>query len=654
MKILVNYLPQFYETEINNKHFGKGYTEWIAVKGAKSFFEGHNQPRIPLDDNYYSLLDAEVIRWQSKLATAYGIDGFALYHYYFAKNKVELNKPAELLLNNEDIEIDFFFVWANESWGRKKIKGEKNNQWTNLYDTNEGDDVFVEQKYEGEEQYRNHYEYILKFINDKRYIRIDGRPVFAIYNTSNLTSNYEMMSLWTKWSKADGNNGFYFVGINCWEDKHNFDAVVFQAPNAAYKSGVHTKEIRNGVVVKSYRDVMENILSIAEVPNNYFGTFVGFDNSPRYGNTHSLIIQKNNNDYEYYLRRVLKKNLNNNSKCLFINAWNEWGEGNYLEPDITNGYCNLEAVFRAKRGIKCDLSIIIPAYNVELYIKECLNSILYQEKSELSYEIIVIDDGSTDATLNILKQYQREFSEKITLINSEHKGVSEARNMGLDIALGKYIYYVDADDYISSNSLRIFQRVIQGERSFDVCFFSFKNVCSEPDLISKYSNMLFKKKRLNEIEIPINGKEMFNQMWDTCEYYPLVWLQLARREFLEKHRIKFRSDIIYEDQLYSYYVLFYSETVLCFDEEIYYKRIRNDSICTKEKEYDYLYSYLNIYLELTEFLLDKEVSVQDNELIDSFYNRIKKYYLALSEKQRQSYEKCMSDSLKEVLRGIVD
>ena len=653
MKIVANYLPQFYETEINNKYFGKGYTEWTAVKGARSFFEGHNQPRIPLDNNYYSLSEADVIKRQSEMAVKYGIDGFAIYQYYFGKNEIELNKPAELLLNNKDIEIGFFFVWANESWGRKRKDG-GNNQWTNLYDTNEGNDVFAEQKYEGKEQYRNHYEYILRFINDRRYIQIDGRPVFAIYNTSNLKSIDEMMSLWTKWSKEDGNNGFYFIGINCWENEHNFDAVMFQAPNSAYKAGVQTKKVINGIVVKSYRDVMENILSIVEDTNNYFGTFVGFDNSPRYGNTNSLIIQKNNSDFEYYLRKVLKKNFNNGSDFLFVNAWNEWGEGNYLEPDIINGYCYLEAVFRAKRGMKCELSIIIPTYNVELYINECLDSILYQENSELSYEIIIIDDGSTDATLNILNQYRRKHSEIITIISCEHQGISVARNIGLDIALGKYIYYVDSDDYISSNSFQLFQRIIKGRQSFDVCFFSFKNICNEPDLINKYSNMLSKKKRLNQIDIPINGKEMFKQMWDTCEYYPPVWLQLARRDFLEKYRIRFRSDIIFEDQLYSYYVLFYSEAVLCINEDIYYKRIRNDSICTKEKDYNYLYSYLNIYIELTDFLLDKEVSVQDKELIDSFCNRIRTYYIALPEIQKKLYEERMCDFMKEALRGIVN
>lgn len=652
MKFVANYLPQYYETEINNIHFGKGYTEWTAVRRATSFFEGHIQPKIPLNNNYYSLLDVETIRWQSRLAAKYGIEGFAIYHYFFDKGRMELNKPAEIILNNNDIDINYCFVWANESWGRKKSSGEKTNRWTNLYDNNKGNDIFVEQKYEGKEQYRDHYEYILKFISDRRYIRINGKPVFAIYNTSNMPAINEMMSLWTKWSIEDGNQGFYFIGINCWEDNSNFDAIVYQAPNAAYKLGVQTKEIRNGVSIKCYRDVMENILSMKSLPHTYFGTFVGFDNSPRYGNNHSLIIESRNMDFEYYFRRMLKKNIKNNAGYMFVNAWNEWGEGNYLEPDALMRYRNLEVILRAKKGLKCELSIIIPAYNVAQYIAQCLESIINQEQNVLNYEIIVVDDGSTDDTLSILKQYQNDYYETITVISNGHKGVSESRNIGLDIALGEYVYYVDADDYISEKTLQIFQRVIQGSSPFDVCFFSFKNICSERDLIKKYNNMILKKKRNNQYEIPLKGRELLERMWDTHEYYPLVWLQLARRDFIEKHGIRFRSDIIFEDQLYTYYILYYSQKAICINEEIYYKRIRNNSICTKEKGYDYLYSYLNIYLELSIYLEDKGMSAKEIELLNSFYDRIRKHYLLLTEEQKKSYEAFMSDSMKTVLRGI--
>ncbi len=638
MQVIANYLPQFYETEINNKHFGNGYTEWTAVKNASPFFEGHNQPRVPVDDNYYCLLNIEDLKWQVSLAKKYGIDGFAFYHYFFDSSRQELDKPVEILLDNKDIEMGFFFIWANESWGRNA------NRWTNIYDTLIEEDIFVEQRYDGEYQYRNHYEYVKRFIVDDRYIKIDGKPIFVIYNTGVKESLCEMMSLWTRWAIEDGLDGFYFVGINYWENDKIFDAILFQAPNAAYKEGVPTEGYRNGVAVKHYENVMDNILSIRDCTDDFYGIFVGFDNSPRYGNKHSLLIEKKDYDFEYYLRKVIKKNMTNKADMLFVNAWNEWGEGNYLEPDTIDSYCNLEAVLRAKKGKGADVSIIIPTYNVEEYIEECLDSIFAQNENDLKYELIIIDDGSTDSTLNIIKRYQNMYPEIVTIIKCEHKGVAAIRNIGLDMALGKYIYFVDADDYISKETFSLFVEAIR-KNDVELCFFSFKNICRDPWMINKYADRLNGKKRNSTIENPSNGIDAFMQMWDNNEYFPLVWLQLIKREFIDKNNIRFQSDIIFEDQLFTFYVLYNAKKVVCYCDEIYNKRIRENSICTSKKGYEYLYSYLSIYRELNEFLKDKKSIYQAQKLLDSFRNRVSRFYYDISENERVIYEQKLDSEL---------
>lgn len=640
MNIIANYLPQFYETETNNIHYGKGYTEWVAVSKAEKYFEGHNQPRLPLRENYYSLLEVETLRQQSRLAREFGIDGFAFYHYFFGSGRLELEKPAELFLKNRDIHIKFFLIWANESWGRSGNSKTGVNRWTNKFDTGEGQDLFLEQKYEGIEQYKNHYHYVRQFIKDSRYVKIHGRFAFAVYNTSHTKELQLMMRKWNDWAREDGYAGFYFIGVNAWNHEELFDAVLYQAPNAAYHYGVPTLEHRNGVAVKNYFDVMDKILNIEDKESAFYGTFVDFDNSPRYGNTHSLMMDNSAPEsFENYIRKIMKKNEKNGSGFLFINAWNEWGEGNYLEPDTVHEYRYLEVIKRAKRAAHCDVSIIIPAYNVEEYLEECLDSILIQKG--LTYEILCINDGSTDQTEKIIRKYQRRYPDLITAYTTEHRGVSAARNAGIEMALGRHVYYVDADDYLEPSAFQKMYEVIQQYKNFDMCFFSFKNVCNHQELRKKYEKMISKKKRSREIQDAVRGGEAFSEMWDHGEYYPLVWLQLVKRDFLESTGIAFKPNIEYEDQLYTFQLLMRAESVLCFDYEIYNKRIRYNSICTSEKAGKYVMSYLTVFKEISDEIPIDRRTPQISSLLESFMERVRKVFRELPENEKQSIYETM-------------
>ena len=171
-KIFAAYLPQYHETEDNNKFWGDGYTDWVGVRNAKPQYEGHKQPKKPLHDNYYNLLDVDVIRKQAKLAKENGIYGFNIYHYWFKDGKQELEKPAELLLENKDIDISFFFTWDNASWKRTwdNIPG---NDWAPAFDINDGENrsrgVLVEFSYGDKNKWKEHFDYLLNFFRDNRY-----------------------------------------------------------------------------------------------------------------------------------------------------------------------------------------------------------------------------------------------------------------------------------------------------------------------------------------------------------------------------------------------------------------------------------------------------------------------------------------------------
>ena len=151
VNVFAMYLPQYHETEENSKFWGQGFTDWVSVKKATPLFDGHMQPHVPLDKNYYDLSLVSEIKWQAKLAKNYGVSGWGIYHYWFNSEQKTLTKPAELILQNEDIDMPFFFAWDNASWKRtwSKIKG---NDWSPLNDTetekqaHTGPEILIEYK----------------------------------------------------------------------------------------------------------------------------------------------------------------------------------------------------------------------------------------------------------------------------------------------------------------------------------------------------------------------------------------------------------------------------------------------------------------------------------------------------------------------------
>ena len=334
MKLIAYYLPQFHEIEINNKAWGKGFTEWTNVKKALPLFEGHNQPRIPLNDNYYNLLDVNILIWQVSLAKKYGIHGFCYYHYWFQDGIQALEKPAEILLEHKEIDFPFCFSWANEPWTRTwhGAKGEK--------------EVLIEQRYGDRAEWKAHFDYLLPFFLDDRYIKIDEKPVLLIYQINKIGCISKMLDYWNELAIENGISGFYVIDMLTADGKVCKNKRV--SASADFEPGKDLRRISAGGKKLSYDDICCSMLWAAHKKNEYRCMFVDYDDTPRRNEKGTVFFGTSPEKFGKYLQKAIKLSEEEGNNILFINAWNEWGEGNYLEPDTKNAYAYLEQVYAAK------------------------------------------------------------------------------------------------------------------------------------------------------------------------------------------------------------------------------------------------------------------------------------------------------------------
>lgn len=353
MKLLAFYLPQFHEIPENNKWWGKGFTDWTNVKKAKPLFDGHQQPKEPLNDNYYDLSKIEVMKWQSKIAQEYGIYGFCYYHYWFNGKKL-LEKPLENMLKDKDIAIPFCFSWANEPWSRT---------WDGR-----NMDVLMPQEYGDTKEWQEHFNYLLDFFKDERYIKIGNKPILLIYRTENIPNINEMIHYWNKLAIENDFNGIYLVEtLNSFQGKSyvdNSDAVLEFEPAYTFTHGlgifdkiynkIYNKIFSDSLNLKNYDHIWNKILSRSPVnregKKTILGAFIGWDNSARKGKNGVIMTNNTVEKFEkYFGLQCEKANTVYKSEYIFINAWNEWAEGTYLEPDKYNKYGYLEIIKRLNK-----------------------------------------------------------------------------------------------------------------------------------------------------------------------------------------------------------------------------------------------------------------------------------------------------------------
>ncbi len=365
-KIIANYLPQYHTIPENDKWWGGGYTDWEAVKKSKPLFDGHIQPKEPLNKNYYDLSREEDLIWQAKLAREYGIYGFGIYHYWFSSRMMLLQKPAEIILRNPSIDINFMFIWDNSTWKRtwSNVKGPVND-WAPLFETNyeaKENGILAELIYGDEKDWEKHFEYLLPFFLDKRYVYEDDMPVFGIF-TQSVDSDVlkKMAKYWGILAQRAGLKGIKILGrtnsqkINVFGTQFTYqptwDGWTWQNQYERFRNRFFENVIKRGKLkTYSYDDVWEKILKHAIQYRNqdvYLSGFVNYDDTPRRGVGGRVIIDGTPKKFGEYFGELLKISRQQNKELIFLTAWNEWGEGAYLEPDNTNGYEYLEALKRA-------------------------------------------------------------------------------------------------------------------------------------------------------------------------------------------------------------------------------------------------------------------------------------------------------------------
>ena len=360
MKIVSLYLPQFHRTKENDEWWGEGYTDWEAVKKAEALFEGHYQPRRPYQDNYYNLLERASMEYQAKLMHEYNIYGQCFYHYWFKDGKKVLNKPAENLLKWKEIDIPFCFCWANESWVRSWSAIVDSNIWAPRFEASshsENDNgILLEQDYGTCVQWEEHFDYFAVFFKDERYITIDGKPVIMIYRPDNIPCLEDMVACWQKKAESIGLGGVYVIGANT-EKQRNMDATYVHATGSMFPPSAYS--LVNGVKTIDYGEVWKYIIEVAGTCDlsTYAGGLVDFDTTARKGKNGVAITNCNPEIYKEGLMKLLKINEQHGLPFTFINAWNEWGEGMYLEPDSIREFSFLEATKNALadyHGIEID------------------------------------------------------------------------------------------------------------------------------------------------------------------------------------------------------------------------------------------------------------------------------------------------------------
>jgi hypothetical protein len=365
-KVIAIYYPQYHALPINDKHWGKGFTDWQNVQKARPLFPGHQQPKTPLNNHYYNPCEVETLRGQAELAKKYGVYGFCFYHYWF-DGKPLLEKPLLHFLQAKNIDMPFCLSWANETWSKRWV-GDKT--------------IIIKQNHTPEKQiWEAHFQFLLPFFKDSRAIKIDHKPVFLLYQPFIINQINEMLTFWQELALKNGLPGIYFIATK----RHAYfpedclqminGIMKFQPSNARnsknFKSrslltnphiqkirgwGEHLIDLINAVRskwegVKHIRseEIWETILKDAadESPSQgkdiFEGAYINWDNTARYGKKATIYSHVSPEQFKQYLTQLFRQlEQKKPSNIIFMNAWNEWAEGAYLEPDEQYGFAYLE------------------------------------------------------------------------------------------------------------------------------------------------------------------------------------------------------------------------------------------------------------------------------------------------------------------------
>jgi Glycosyltransferase WbsX len=343
-KTIALYLPQFYPIFENNGWYGTGFTDWANVAKAQPLFEGHYQPRLPADLGFYDLRVRDVREQQARLARRHGIDAFCYYHYWFEGQR-PLSRVVDDQLATNSPRMPFCLAWANENWSRH-------------WDATEYE-ILLRQRYSAEDD-EEHGKFLLKAMSHPLYLRLDGKPILFIYRIQALPDPAGTIARWREMWRQGAIGDVHIVKFDSWGDtnepaKYGADAAAQFFPHGAADivPKLAVDDADPGNTIYHYDDVVSAYLGLERPPwTRYECVVPSWDNTSRRGNGRSNIVHSSTPEaYEKWLAGVRARTPADG--LILINAWNEWAEGAYLEPDQRHGMSYLQATARAL-GVEVD------------------------------------------------------------------------------------------------------------------------------------------------------------------------------------------------------------------------------------------------------------------------------------------------------------
>lgn len=348
-RVIACYLPQYHPTPENDRWWGKGFTEWTNVGKAKALFRGHYQPRVPADLGYYDLRMPEIRDAQAEMARNAGIEGFMYWHYWFGNGKTLLGGPFQEVLKSGKPDFPFCLAWANHSW--------ENKTWNNLSQVTKKI-TLMEQLYPGKKDYIDHFYYNLKAFQDDRYIKVDGKPLFYIFDPLTFSDCKLFIDSWQELAVKNGLKGMHFVGRLAGQSLNikKLEVLGFDAINPKTMSLAENKvrgKYQRLVIVGlnkfslfkivhryEYKEIIKHLISEYDVLENVYPSLLPqWDHSPRSGKNGIIYHNSTPELFRKHAKMVFNcvKNKKQQNRIVILKSWNEWGESNYIEPDIKFG-----------------------------------------------------------------------------------------------------------------------------------------------------------------------------------------------------------------------------------------------------------------------------------------------------------------------------
>lgn len=358
MKIIAYYLPQFHPVDENDSWWGSGFTEWTNVGKAKKYYRDHYQPKVPKDLGYYDLRIPEVRNQQAELAKRAGVDAFCYWHYWFGNGRRLLEMPFNEVLKSGEPDFPFCLGWANESWKAKV--------WDS--GSSKGDRILIEQQYPGEQDQIDHFYVLLDAFRDARYLRVNGKPIFVIYKPFLMPDVEKFIVKWNDLAcKENISDGFHFIGHT--EKSSDISTILKMGFNAVniVRNGeqASNKELIGKIIYPAlmyklfgkplkieYSLISKYFIQDQERNSNIYPSIIpNWDHTPRSGRKGTVYHNSTPELFAKHVRNVLEivNKKEESDQIVFLKSWNEWGEGNYMEPDLRFGMQYIDVLGKLRR-----------------------------------------------------------------------------------------------------------------------------------------------------------------------------------------------------------------------------------------------------------------------------------------------------------------